>query len=67
MKTIYLKDSNKEVLQEMQHYGLNVTTCGDCGAVKLHRISRDLEQLECEECGLVSDPCDFPDLEVVSQ
>lgn len=61
---IYLTGSNEDVLQRMQRAGFNVTTCGNCGDVKLHaEIKNDL--LECDSCGFESDPCDFPDLVVV--
>lgn len=55
--------TNIDVLQEMQRTGFNVTTCGQCGAVKLHKTG--VEELTCEDCGFNSDICDFPDLYVV--
>lgn len=63
---IYLTGSNEDVLQKMQANGFNVTTCGDCGAIKLHAEIKD-DLLECDNCGFESDPCDFPDLLVVEQ
>ena len=57
---IYLTGSNQDILQKMQEAGFNVTTCGDCGEVKLHLTG--VEELECDYCGFISDICDFPDL-----
>jgi hypothetical protein len=42
--------------------GINIVTCGNCLSVVLHRIEVNLEEIECPDCGLTSDPCDFPDL-----
>ena len=39
---------------------INIVTCGDCGAVILHSL--DMGNIECYQCGMVSEPCDFPDL-----
>lgn len=63
MIEIYLKESNKQILQEMQASGFNVTTCGMCGAVKLHRTGVD--ELTCENCDFTGDICDFPDMYTV--
>jgi ribosomal protein S27E len=63
MKTIYLKDSNQQILQEMQRAGFNVVTCGDCGAIILHRTGVD--EVTCQECNLTNDITDCPDLYVV--
>ena len=49
----------QEIIKEL---GINIVTCGDCGSVVLHRIEVNLEEIECPDCGLTSDPCDFPDL-----
>lgn len=40
--------------------GINIVTCGDCGAVNLHKAG--LEEITCEYCNNTSDICDFPDL-----
>ena len=40
--------------------GINIVTCGNCGSVNLHRLE-DTE-ITCADCGLESEPCDFPDL-----
>ena len=40
--------------------GINIVTCGNCGSVNLHRVE-DTE-ITCADCGLESEPCDFPDL-----
>ena len=61
---IYLTGSNEDVLQKMQKAGFNVTTCGDCGEIVLQQ-GIDIDELHCFNCGLISDPCDFPDLVVV--
>ncbi len=64
-RAIYLKDSNKEMLQQMQTAGFNVVKCGMCGEVKLIKISA--EDLTCEWCGFESDQSDFPDLVTVEE
>ena len=58
-----------ELQQEIvKSSGINIVTCGDCGSVVLHEIEVNLEEvkylekIECPDCGLISDPCDFPDL-----
>lgn len=61
---IYIKNSNKDVLQKMQSAGFNVSTCGMCGEVVLYFIGK-LEELTCECCGFTDDPSQFPDLESV--
>lgn len=63
---IYITGSNEDVLQKMQANGFNVTTCGNCSEIKLHAEIKD-DLLKCDYCGFESDPCDFPDLIVVSQ
>jgi hypothetical protein len=63
MGAIYTKDSNRDMLQRLQRAGFNITTCGECGAVRLHKTG--IDELNCEDCGLVSDICNFPDLYVV--
>lgn len=65
MPEIYIKDSNKAVLQDMQSKGFNVVTCGNCGSIRLHHTG--VQELDCEYCGFVSDICDFPDLYVVEE
>lgn len=65
MHKIYITGSNKYVLQKMQENGFNVTTCGDCGGVKLHEIPVKSGELKCDYCGFESDICDFPDLTTV--
>jgi len=50
-----------ELLMELQSNGFNIVTCGNCGAVVIHRTKMD--ELSCYECGFTSDPCDFPDLQ----
>lgn len=57
---------NEEVLCEMQNAGFNVTTCGDCGAIKLLGRERS-EELTCEQCGFTEEDCWFPDLYVKEQ
>jgi len=37
-----------------------VCTCGSCGAVNL--IIKDVDEIECYDCGFKGEPCDFPDL-----
>ena len=65
MTEIYIKDSNKAVMQELQTAGFNIVTCGMCGSIRLHKTG--VTELDCEYCGFVSDICDFPDLYVVDQ
>lgn len=60
--TIYLTGTNEDVLQKMQKAGFNVTTCGECDDIVLHETPVANDLLTCYNCGLVSDPCDFPDL-----
>ena len=38
---------------------INIVTCGNCGAVVLHRLTD--EEIKCPYCGFESEPCDFPD------
>lgn len=66
MHRIYLTGSNKDVLQKMQANGFNATTCGSCGEVVLHTFPVKNNLLKCDWCEFESDPCDFPDLVVVS-
>lgn len=63
MSATYIKDSNKDVLQQMQAAGFNVTTCGNCGAIKLHKTGVD--ELTCDDCGITGDISDFPDIYTV--
>lgn len=65
MRKIYLTDSNKDVLQQMQAIGFNVTTCGSCGDIKLLSPKSDRENIECDYCDFVEEECYFPDLEIV--
>lgn len=64
MKNIYITNSNKDVLQAMQDAGFNVTTCGNCGNIKLHRTGTDY--LECDYCDFKGDISEFPDLETTN-
>lgn len=57
---IKAKDRNVQLAQELNVHGINIVTCGECGCVNLHR-SKD-EEISCQDCGMVSEPCDFPDL-----
>lgn len=65
MSRIYITGTNEDVLQKMQKAGFNVTTCGNCMAVKLHELPVKNDLLKCDNCDFESDPCDFPDLIVV--
>ncbi len=65
MSEIYIKDSNKDILQQMQRAGFNITTCGNCGEIKLHKTGVD--ELTCDYCSLTEDISSFPDLYVVEQ
>ena len=50
-----------ELTHEIQQTtGINITTCGNCGFVVLHKMED--EAVTCPHCGTTSDPCDFPDL-----
>ena len=41
---------------------INIVTCGYCSSIILHRVEKNLKEIECHYCGFKSDPCDFPDL-----
>ena len=62
---IYITGTNEDVLQKMQRAGFNVTTCGNCMAVKLHESPVKNDLLRCDSCDFESDISDFPDLVVV--
>jgi predicted metal-binding protein len=56
-----------ELFNEMvQKSNINVVTCGNCGAIVLHKVvplsSNENADIECHDCGFISDPCNFPDL-----
>jgi len=46
--------------EEIQGHGINIVTCGNCGAVILHRLEQT--EIECFDCGIISEQCDYPDL-----
>lgn len=48
---------SQEIVEKAQ---INIVTCGDCGAVMLHRLPEEGD-LKCPHCGFESDICDFPD------
>ena len=57
-------DSQYELQQEiLSESGINIVTCGDCGATILHRSKQTV--IVCPDCGFMSEPADFPDLNVV--
>ena len=37
----------------------HLVTCGDCGEV--NKVNTNDEEYECDGCGYISEPCDFPD------
>lgn len=49
----------KEIVDKL---GLNIVTCGDCGAVIIQDLKLKKDVVFCYQCGYYSDPCDFPDL-----
>lgn len=49
-----------KLLLELQNKGYNIVTCGNCGAVIIHKTGK--HKLHCYDCGFSSDVCDFPDL-----
>ena len=56
-------DNQYDLQQEIiEKSGINIVTCGDCGSIILHRIGQTT--IVCDSCGFVSEPCDFPDLNV---
>lgn len=59
-------DKQVELQRQLQMCGYNVVTCGSCGTVNLHEtrpIKPDQDtDIECWACGMISDPCDFPDM-----
>jgi len=42
--------------------GLNLVTCGNCGSTIIHEKNQTV--ILCNDCGFISEPCDFPDLNV---
>jgi len=54
------RESQYELLQEIQAKGYNVVTCGHCGTVILHRV--DDEDIECYDCNEVLNSEACPDL-----
>jgi len=54
------RDTQLELLEKIQAVGINIVTCGQCGAVIL--VKRNEEEHHCYNCNFVSDICDFPDL-----
>ncbi len=57
--------NNELVLYEMQCKGFNVTTCGNCGFIKLQN-DLAIEELTCEYCDYTDDVSNFPDLVVTN-
>ena len=55
-----MKNNNNLASTIYNNLGINIVTCGDCGAVNLHKAG--LEEITCEYCNNTSDICDFPDL-----
>ena len=61
-------ESRKELAEQQYNFisnirlnlGLNIVTCGNCGAVLLHKI--DAEKIHCYECNQQMEQCDCPDL-----
>ena len=54
--------SQESMLKEIQEFGYNIVTCGECGVVQIIEI-REREDLHtCFDCGFQSEECDFPDL-----
>lgn len=48
------------LMEEVQQKAkVNIVTCGNCGAVFLHKLRE--EELQCPYCEFKSEPCDFPD------
>jgi hypothetical protein len=44
-----------------QKTGVNIVTCGNCGAIVLHDVKKE-ECLECHDCHSMMGLCDCPDL-----
>ena len=40
--------------------GMNLVTCGNCGRTIIQE--KDQIVILCSDCGFISEPCDFPDL-----
>ena len=57
MKSQY--DLQQEILSAT---GLNLVTCGNCGTTIIHHTKQTA--IVCSDCGFMSEPCDFPDLNV---
>lgn len=49
-----------DILQEIQHCGYNVVTCGNCGDVVLIELKEG--DVQCPHCDYVGGQCDYPDL-----
>ena len=53
-------DKQYELMQKITNdCNINIVTCGYCGSVLLHDMGD--ETITCPQCGMTSDPSDFPD------
>lgn len=59
-REVRLKKQYELAQEVINKTDINIVTCGQCGSVNLHRLE-DTE-ITCADCGLESEPCDFPDL-----
>jgi len=58
--TTYQWHKQIELIEKIQAMGVNLVTCGECGIVQL--IETNLAEVECYNCGMVGEQCDYPDL-----
>jgi hypothetical protein len=57
----HLAEQQLAFVKEIQEKcNINIVTCGNCGATILHKLEDEL--ISCHCCGIVSEPCDCPDL-----
>lgn len=60
MKTAtYQEHKQIELIEAIQDNGINLVTCGNCGAVQL--IETNIEEVNCYYCGMSGEQCDYPD------
>ena len=65
MSSIYKStiDNQVAIIEEMQHDGYNVVTCGNCGGVILYnKEMKEAESVSCPHCNNENAYADNPDL-----
>lgn len=56
----HIKQQRKLFLKIVESSNINITTCGRCEDVVLHKIKHEGD-IVCPHCLFASDGCDFPD------